>query len=93
MKKIYLIILFQFLSGCINIQHNNYKELELKMISERYSSVDHNFFEITSNNFRKDGWFYSYHPEHINYPKNCVLLSKRAPEIDIDRIIYKIECM
>jgi hypothetical protein len=92
-KNLLIIILCVLFNGCVNIQHKIDGNSEgVILSSERYSGVDQNFFEITSNNFRKDDWFYSYHPEHIGYPRQCILLTKKAPEPDIDRLIYKIDC-
>lgn len=92
MKKILILILFMFLGGCINMQKKSDKEIEVEIKSDQDFIDDQPFFELRINSFRKDGWFYSYHPEHLGHPENCVLLSKKAPEEGNDRMIYKIDC-
>jgi len=101
MNKNYLIIILCILfTGCAHMHHKinvKHEESDIKpekreLLRERYTGTYQPFFELTVSNFRKDGWFYSYHPEHISYPEKCILLTKKAPEPHIDRLIYKVDC-
>lgn len=99
-KNFLIIILCILFNGCAHIQHKiNVKPEEAdvksekgKFLTEQDREKDYIFLELTWSNFRKDGWFYSYHPEHISHPEKCILLTKKAPEPDNDRLIYKVDC-
>ncbi|NUE67756.1 hypothetical protein [Snodgrassella sp. ESL0253] len=92
-KNFIIIVLCILFNGCTNTHLKKDKNSEkIELQPEQYLEVSQKFFELRRSNFRKDGWFYSFHPEYISYPKECILLSKKAPETDDDRLIYKIDC-